>query len=436
MTDMSAIVLFSGAGGTTQGLLDTGLFNTIASVELDQHAADTARAAGHNVIQADLTSLDPWEIYRGLRRPMDEIFLQASPPCQGFSKAGKGEGRGDIGFLFQALDALRGFDEDQAEFVIPTLYGQLIEQCVHEGSPLLFDVIRWIAEVKPDYIMLEQVPTVLPVWERIAELLEEWGYGVWTGKVYAEQYGVPQTRTRAILMAAGEYAVGPPTPTHSKYHNRTPTKLDEGVPPWVSMAEALGWGERDLVGFPRKNDGRDDPIILDGQEYRSRDLREAQFPAFVVTEKGRSWMRFTHMGDVYNSKGCIRGVDQPAPTMTASMDNGNFRWHNRVNNQSGTEFDYEGQASQPASVVAGREVVTFRGANANRFNGRTKSRNDGFKVTVQEAGVLQSFPWEYPWQGTKTQQYQQVGNAVPPLLQKMLTQDLVNQVRAQKERAA
>ena len=38
------------------------------------------------------------------------------------------------------------------------------------------------------------------------------------------------------------------------------------------------------------------------------------------------------------------------------------------------------------------------------------------RVTVQEAGILQSFPADYPWKDTKSQQYRQVGDAVPPLL--------------------
>jgi site-specific DNA-cytosine methylase len=132
------------------------------------------------------------------------------------------------------------------------------------------------------------------------------------------------------------------------------------------------------------------------------------------------------MGDVYNSKGALRPLGSPSPTMTGAMDNGNFKFidaervadvvRERLNNQSGSEFDEQWPAYRPAAVVAGRDINTAPGANGNRFNGSKKSRNDGVRVLPEEAAALQSFREEYPFQGNKTQVFQQIGDAVPPLM--------------------
>ncbi len=42
------------------------------------------------------------------------------------------------------------------------------------------------------------------------------------------------------------------------------------------------------------------------------------------------------------------------------------------------------------------------------------------RLTVEECAKLQDFPQGHPWQGTKTEKYRQVGNAVPPMLARVL----------------
>jgi DNA (cytosine-5)-methyltransferase 1 len=46
-------------------------------------------------------------------------------------------------------------------------------------------------------------------------------------------------------------------------------------------------------------------------------------------------------------------------------------------------------------------------------------------VTVQQATILQGFPEDYPWQGTRTRQFEQVGNAVPPPLARCVLEEAI-----------
>lgn len=151
-------------------------------------------------------------------------------------------------------------------------------------------------------------------------------------------------------------------------------------------AQALGWDEHDLVGFPRRND-RDD-----GGEYRARDLRPASHPAFNLTEKSRSWTRRpTHLNPRQVSA-APRPVEYPAPTLTA--------------------------------VGLGAGVAVWDHDAGDIRDGKAVSP-DAIRVSETEASVLQSFRPDYPWQGSRSKQFHQIGNAVPPALGAAVLANLV-----------
>ena len=428
------LALFAGIDGW-------GLGPDAIHVELDPTACATLAALGVPVVRADVATYP-------LAHFPDVEGIVASPPCQTFSSAGEKEGIRHLGAIVTHAHACADGWHPWAEGTDPR-------------TALVLEPLRYALTLRPRWLACEQVRAVLPVWEAIAHVLRAHGYSVWTGLLEAADYGVPQTRTRAILMAHRDRAVTPPEPTHAK--DPAPG-LFGTLEQWVTMADALGW--TGTVGFPRRDD-------RGGDGYRERDVRDVREPAFTLTEKARSWTLNTGrrwpkggdrsgaqavdrgagpapaltaisggqwllmenepedvtLGDRYTSHGTIRRGDQPAPTLTASLDNGNTRWE-REPGLVGTHVEADVAEEKPwayerpATTLATRPLVADPGTNANRFNGATKSRNDGIKITVEEALVLQSFPPDWPVQGTRTAKFRQVGNAIPIRLGRAILSEL------------
>jgi DNA (cytosine-5)-methyltransferase 1 len=94
-----------------------------------------------------------------------------------------------------------------------------------------------------------------------------------------------------------------------------------------------------------------------------------------------------------------RAADEPAGTIFFGHALNDMRWYDH----------------RPSTTIQGDPQVG-RPGHKDRDKGESQFERDSLKITQAEATVLQSFRPDYPWQGNKTKQFEQIGNAVPPLL--------------------
>ena len=166
--ELTAVDLFSGAGGSTQGLTDAG-FRVVGAIEYDEAAASTLSHNHPTVMVAtdDITQVDPGEFREQLGLDRSELtLLTACPPCQGFSSLGA-----------------RDIDD--------------------ERNGMIREVWRFAAEMQPSAILIENVPGLErdARWNELREITAENGYSFGSWTVNATDFGVPQRRRRLIGIA-------------------------------------------------------------------------------------------------------------------------------------------------------------------------------------------------------------------------------------------
>jgi DNA (cytosine-5)-methyltransferase 1 len=400
--------LFAGPGGWSHaaavlGVRDVGL-------EWDPWACRTRAAAGLLTVRTDVAAYPTWPFVG------QTWGLIASPPCQAWSMAGKRLGLLDQPHVHQAVaDLATGHDTREV----------LLTACRDERSLLAAEPMRYLHALhqggQPEWVAMEEVPDVLPLWRQYAAILRTWGFSVWTGILNAADYGVPQTRKRAILLASRVRTAVPPQPTHAAVAE--PDSLfGPGRHKWVSMAEALEWGATDrpvpTVCAGGGPGGGPEPFPPGSRrsltDARTRGTwKPGPNSSDLIPHPRRNGPDWARHGQRDN-----RRADAPAPTFTAEVHR--WSWSLRSNNQVHATV-------RPVTEPAG---TLFFGHRANEClwiaephrGGTSQAQQepgdvpDPIRITAVEAGTLQSFPADYPWAGNKGQQFSQIGNAVPPLL--------------------
>ena len=227
---LKALDLFAGCGGLSEGLKQAG-FKIIASVEVDKNAAKTYRMNHSETVlfEGDIRKLSTNKILTLLNgSPLH--LLAGCPPCQGFS-------------------ILRKLNRNSP--------------VCDERNSLINEYYRFVKELKPLTIMLENVPGIVDytLFKAIVWKIKKLGYHIDSKVVNVSEYRVPQRRKRLVLVGSKlgkiEIAVGIKTivtvkDALSKITNkndklqRNYARHTEHVQKMISLIPKNGGGRKDL----------------------------------------------------------------------------------------------------------------------------------------------------------------------------------------------
>lgn len=256
------IDLFAGPGGLSTAARSLG--HHVIGIEQDRDACATRIAAGHATVVGDVRRYGPAAF------PSASVLV-GGPPCQTFSAAGQGAGRDQLDLVLALANRLAARQDITAD----------LAKLSDPRTGLVLEPLRWALDAldagRPyEAIVLEQVHQALPVWKAYAEILRAEGYEAVCGVLKAEQYGAPQTRRRAVLIARLDGIAALPAPTHRPYRKGVPR--DAGDPrllPWVSMGDVL----------PHRGPFTVVSNYGTGGDPKARGRRTSAEPAFTATGK-------------------------------------------------------------------------------------------------------------------------------------------------------
>lgn len=370
-TRLTVVDLFAGVGGFSLGFLNANeeaakfRFELRLLVDSDPTAVDTFKRNFPKIPfwPRDLSSVQGVDILKLVKlKPCELDFLVGGPPCQGFSPNGK-----------------RWLEDNR--------------------NKLIARFIDLARQMQPKCAIIENVPTALSAYEKIfrEEIQQAFkGYVVRSAVLNASQFGVPQIRKRAFIVALredlkirefqfpkGDYDaidVGNDSHKKAKAHQK-----------FISVNDAIG----------------DLPMLKAGQSVDGQSYECPAESGYQQARRSGSIAVFNHSARAH-SKDFLRKIGPIRPGKgNADLPDGE---------RFSDNYFSQAYARLHAKGIGFTITANFRNPGSGRFTHYRDKRS----ITVREAARLQSFDDRFIFHGYETDQERHVGNAVPPLLSKAL----------------
>jgi len=370
--ELTAIDLFCGAGGLTLGLMNAGFDVRLGS--------DSSEACGATHSQnfppvpfhlGDIRTLSPQTLLKktGLRAGELDV-LAGGPPCQGFSIIGERNLSDPRNALFRAYLEIARTTRPKA---------------------IVMENVTGLATMRRGAVLRD-----------IAVAFEKIGYTVSCAELLAAQYGVPQMRWRLIFIGWRNDGHGHlkhcgfPQPTHGDGNigdllpNRTITQAESAqfltTFDAISDLPKLGIGQQSHVyaGKPTTpyQTAMRSGLRQELYNHYAPNISDLNVQRIAALRPGQDWR------------------DLPHDLLTAGLRRALRKDHTRRYRR----MTWDGV---PRSII-----TKFRDPKSGEYSHPDQDRT----ISIREAARIQSFPDWFEFCGSNSDQYEQVGNAVPPLL--------------------
>lgn len=392
----TVVDLFSGAGGLSTGFARAGARIALA-VDNDRSATDTYRLNHPEIPHARIRCRDIKAVLEdeSLVGELEDVdIVIGGPPCQSLSQAGyRARLASDDGYSI--------LDDPRTELY--RAYVEMVDQL--SPSILLMENVEGIINEVGD--------SEIRVLDQIQEALVELGYACHARLLDCSEFGIPQRRERVFLIGV-RYELAPT----SEVVDALFEELEARAP---GMTYTLQQG---LAGLPRLRRGEgSNALPQQGSGHPGRYISNHQL-------RGRTHLTFNH-------KAREHPMEKDRELFDSVMEPGDTGWSVKFEKGREDLIEYDvGTADNPRFIDKYRmlhwdepapTVVAHLAKDANNFvipdyyqyarpdtNRQDPARNRG--VTAREAARLQSFPDDFIFLGSLTDQFRQIGNAVPPLI--------------------
>ena len=383
------IDLFAGCGGLSEGFYACD-FAAIAHIEIDHVACCTLRErmshygykdADKAVLEVDITSDDILSRLDSVVEEQNVDVIIGGPPCQSFSSLGRAKDE-------------NGMKGDKRNFLFES-YVKILNH--YKPKVFIFENVTGI---------LTATPQGHHIIDTILKSLSEF-YNVELNVLNSANYGVPQTRKRTIIIGTRKKLQISPKDifeairmTH--YDPDMPMEQRGKLKKYVTVRDAIeelpalraGEGKCEIEFTSKRNNAflrkivpRNFGKLLDHITRKQNDLDIARYTAmsknkWTFQEMLENCPTLRHPKQrVFGNSYAVQWFDLPAKTIIAHLY------------KDGNQFihpDY----------------------------------HQGRSLSVREAARLQSFPDDFVFCGSRTDQFKQIGNAVPPLLAEVIAKSI------------